>query len=306
MGLALGDAFGAPFEGGVLERLLWRAIGRTRGGKRRWTDDTRMSLDLAESLIAHGDLVPDDVATRFASSYRWSRGYGPGAARLLKQIRRGRPWRDANRRVFSEGSFGNGGAMRAPVIGLFYAGDGDSLAEKATAATEITHAHPLGVAGARAIATATARALEGSDPLTILATAAEQCRSEPHSAKLRVAMRWLSRSQTPTPREVREELGNGVASLESCPTALYCAARFLRSSFEELLAFVIDCRGDVDTIAAMAGAIWGAAHSAERLPQDLLGELEDRQRIEKTASRLLERRSGVRQPSGPGTADPRA
>ncbi len=290
LGLALGDAFGAPFEGGLLERLLWSAIGRTRDGKRRWTDDTQMSLDLAESLIAHGDLVQDDVAARFASGYRWSRGYGPGAARLLKQIRRGRPWQDANRRVFSEGSFGNGGAMRSPVIGLFYAGDGELLTQKTTAATEITHTHPLAIAGARAVAFAMAAAIDDPDPVAILSAAAEHCRSEPYCAKLEVATRWISRSETPTSREVRTKLGNGVAALESCPTALYCAARFLRSSFEELLAFVIDCRGDVDTIAAMAGAIWGATHGAERLPPNMLEELEDRRRIEATASSLLEQR----------------
>jgi ADP-ribosylglycohydrolase len=54
--LALGDALGAAHEGGLLERLLWRVIGTTREGRIRWTDDTQMSLDVAESLIAKGDL----------------------------------------------------------------------------------------------------------------------------------------------------------------------------------------------------------------------------------------------------------
>ena len=42
---ALGDAFGAPYEGGVTERLIWGVLGR-RSGKRRWTDDTQMSVDV--------------------------------------------------------------------------------------------------------------------------------------------------------------------------------------------------------------------------------------------------------------------
>ena len=42
LGLALGDAFGALFEGGILERAVWAFIG-TRNGKRRWTDDTQMT-----------------------------------------------------------------------------------------------------------------------------------------------------------------------------------------------------------------------------------------------------------------------
>ena len=100
LGLALGDALGAPLEGGPVERLLWRLIGKTKQGEMRWTDDTQMSLDLAESLIENGDLDPDDLAQRFAKSYRWSRGYGPGAAKLLKRIARGAHWRDTNRSVY--------------------------------------------------------------------------------------------------------------------------------------------------------------------------------------------------------------
>ena len=121
LGLALGDALGAPFEGGFLERLLWRFLGRTAAGHARWTDDTQMSKDTAESLVANGALDPDDLARRFAASYRWSRGYGPGTAKMLKRIARGADWRSANRSVYPQGSFGNGGAMRAPVVGLFYA-----------------------------------------------------------------------------------------------------------------------------------------------------------------------------------------
>src|SRR5688572_28463619 len=99
LGLALGDASGAPFEGGLLERALWRWMGTTPVGKARWTDDTQMALDVAETLVACGDVDQDDLAGRFAKSYHWTRGYGPGAARVLKLIRRGNHWRTANTRV---------------------------------------------------------------------------------------------------------------------------------------------------------------------------------------------------------------
>jgi poly(ADP-ribose) glycohydrolase ARH3 len=67
LGLALGDAYGAPHEGGPLERLLWRMIGTTQDGRMRWTDDTQMSLDIAESLLEAGVFDPDAVAVRFAA-----------------------------------------------------------------------------------------------------------------------------------------------------------------------------------------------------------------------------------------------
>ena len=118
LGLALGDAFGAPYEGGFLERAVWAFFG-TREGRRRWTDDTQMTVDVVESLVNCRRVDQDDLARRFAQSYRWSRGYGPGAARVLKRIRRGEHWKLAARAVYRDGSFGNGGAMRAPAVGLF-------------------------------------------------------------------------------------------------------------------------------------------------------------------------------------------
>lgn len=95
LGLALGDALGAPYEGGPIERGLWRFIGTTRTGEIRWTDDTQMSLDLAESLLAKGALDPDDIAARFAKSYRWSRGYGQKPFRERLEI--AREWLGAGR-----------------------------------------------------------------------------------------------------------------------------------------------------------------------------------------------------------------
>jgi len=70
LGLALGDALGARYEGGLAERLLWSFIASTTGGRVRWTDDTQMSVDIAESLLAKGGLDADDLALRFARSYR--------------------------------------------------------------------------------------------------------------------------------------------------------------------------------------------------------------------------------------------
>ena len=158
LALALGDAFGAPFEGRVLERAAWALFGK-KNGKRRWTDDTQMTIDVIQSLVACGCVDQDDLAQRFAHSYRWSRGYGPGAAKILKRIRRGQHWEEASRSVYRDGSFGNGGAMRAPVVGLFHAADSiDEIVRAARASAAVTHAHPLGQEGAALIALATALA----------------------------------------------------------------------------------------------------------------------------------------------------
>ena len=276
MGLALGDALGARFEGGPVERFAWKIVGRTAGGEMRWTDDTQMSLDLAESVIACGKLDADDLAKRFAESYRWDRGYGAGAAKLLKKIARGADWREANRSVFPDGSFGNGAAMRAPVAGLI----GSETATRQQA--EITHAHELGIEGAVLISAATAAALEDAAVHEHDATAPE------FRDRLEQARTWLERGGEPDPPEVARTLGNGVAAPESVVTAIYLAARFLKAPFLELQGFVAACGGDVDTIGAMAGAIWGARNGADALPSDELGWLEDAERLRSTAIALHE------------------
>lgn len=286
LGLALGDAFGAPYEGGPLERLLWRRIGRTRAGSRRWTDDTQMALGLAESLIERGRVDQEHLARRFANDYTWSRGYGPGAARALKRVRRGVDWRVANRAAHRDGSYGNGGAMRAPVVGLYLADRPGDLVHAARASAEVTHSHPLGMEGAVLIAVATAAALRGARGRALLDAGLRACALEPYVRRLHRAAEWVESGGTPSPRDVRRELGNGRAAADSCVTALYAAARCLDAEFHELLDFLRAVGGDVDTLSAMAGAVWGAARGVAALPASSLRSLEDGERIRATARRL--------------------
>lgn len=286
LGLALGDALGAPYEGGPVERFVWWLIGKTRQGKMRWTDDTQMSIDVAESLLAKATVDPEDLATRFAASYRWSRGYGPGAARLLKRIAKGVPWKTANRSVYRDGSFGNGGAMRAPIIGLVYARRFDELVLAAQLSASITHSHPLGIEGAVLIACATTYALQRLKPLQILKQTLDHCSLEPFTSRLAIAANWVESKADPSAKTVARNLGNGVAASHSCVTALYLALRFMDRPFYQLQDFARRCRGDVDTIGAMAGAIWGAGNGSGELPAESLAKLEQREQLVALASSL--------------------
>jgi poly(ADP-ribose) glycohydrolase ARH3 len=290
LGLALGDALGAPHEGGLLERLVWRLIGKTKAGEARWTDDTQMALDVAESLIEAGGLDPDALAKRFAHSYRWSRGYGPSTTKVLKRIRRGEDWRRASTAIYRNGSFGNGAAMRAPVTGLFFASRPlDELIEAAKLSARITHVHPIGVEGAVLIAAAITTALHTSSPTEILAAVQSVCTHEAFRDRLTVAEQWLQAAAEPTPKDVAKALGNGVSANDSCATALYLALRFLPKPFNDLIDFAIRCGGDTDTIASMSGALWGAARGYIDLPQRALDHLEQKIYIEQTSQRLHQR-----------------
>src|ERR1700760_2163872 len=79
-GLAIGDALG--------EMLAYdHASARARverglmAGPWFHTDDTEMALSLYEVLAAHGRVVPEELALRFAERFRRDpdRGYGSGA-----------------------------------------------------------------------------------------------------------------------------------------------------------------------------------------------------------------------------------
>ena len=285
---ALGDAFGAPHEGGIFERGLWRLIGK-RKGKRCWTDDTQMSINVIESLLSCGRVDQDDLACRFARSYQWRRGYGPGAAKMLKRIRRGQPWQEANRTVFRDGSFGNGGAMRAAPIGLFFAAASEEeLVQAARTTAAVTHGHPLGQEGAALIALATGLTCNDVDSEKIIQRLSNCATTEEFQGKLKTAGNWLkSESTTPTPT-VAAELGNGIAAINSCVTAIYIALSFRDAPFDELLDFTISLGGDVDTIAAMAGGIWGAGRGLHALPEKRLQQLEQCDRLTTLARSLAE------------------
>jgi poly(ADP-ribose) glycohydrolase ARH3 len=104
LGLALRDALGARHEGGPLGQAAWWGLGLGGGGALRWSDDTEMAVGPAKSLVEHRGLDPDALARSWAEGADWTRGYGPGARRLLARIRDGEDWRMANRAVFPDGS----------------------------------------------------------------------------------------------------------------------------------------------------------------------------------------------------------
>jgi ADP-ribosylglycohydrolase len=112
---------------------------------------------------------------------------------------------------------------------------------------------------------------------------------------------WIESEERPSPRDVATKLGNGMTAPTSCPTALYVALRHMKTSFEAMMDFVIACRGDVDTIGAMAGALWGIANGPERLPRI---RLEAREVLVDVATRMFRRHQGSAA-AGPGAAPDR-
>jgi poly(ADP-ribose) glycohydrolase ARH3 len=286
LGLALGDALGAPFEGSyhgsspVLSVDLPEVL--------RYTDDTEMAIGVTESLISSVGFNPDDMALKFVDNYHSYRGYGPGTTAILNMIRRGVSWGEANKKMFVNGSFGNGAAMRVAPLGLFYSNDAERLRKVVEEASSITHSHPLGKEGAVILAYAISLILIFGDKLQtfqFLDKLISFTCLEEYSEKLRSIKGLLLKQESI--ESVITTLGNSVLAHESVPTALYAFLCY-GGEFKKTLEFCISLGGDTDTIGAMAGALSGCLIGTEFLPNDWLCKLEDAEKGRQYISNISE------------------
>ena len=117
-----------------------------------------MMIGVAETLVAHGEIVEEPLCVAFAANYDPARCYGPGARRILEAMRDGEDWHTLADTIFPGGSLGNGGAMRVAPVGLLFGDDLGRVMEQAERSALPTHRHPLGVEGTQLMALAVALA----------------------------------------------------------------------------------------------------------------------------------------------------
>ena len=91
LGLAVGDATGAPYEGlpGDLIYSMGPAISivETPSEKTRYyTDDTQMAIGVAETLLECGGIREESLCAAFVRNYDPARGYGQGARRVIEAM----------------------------------------------------------------------------------------------------------------------------------------------------------------------------------------------------------------------------
>lgn len=274
LGLAVGDALGAPFEGLPAEFILWHAgsvpdvLARPLTEPLRYTDDTEMMIGVAETLLAHGAILPDALLEQFAANYHPDRGYGRGARQILESAAAGG---DADRVAESAmpgGSFGNGAAMRIAPVGLLFHHDLDAIRAQAEASARPTHRHPLGVEGARLMALATALAVAGPpfDRRGFYEMLLDDCREDEFRWQLRAARKLRFGDSFAF-------LGNSLPAHRSVVTAIACFST-APTSFERCVEIAISLGDDTDTLAAMAGALSGAHLGIAAIPTRFVEALE--------------------------------
>jgi len=285
VGSAVGDSLGSSFEGVFVS-------GFDVSGNRllRWTDDTHMMIGVAESLVACEGFNGEHMAWTFIRNYDeepW-RGYASGPPQVFRMIKKGLAWDEAARLLFNGmGSYGNGAAMRVAPVGLLYYDDAEMLRSMAYAQSRITHSHELGMEGAAIQAYAVALAVKADpsqelDAYEFLGKIKDFTKNEVYRLKMEKCQELLNETSK---RKIIKELGNGVEAHNSVPTAIYSFIRNSRS-FRESIIYAVSLGGDTDTIGAMTGAISGAYHGIEKIPENWRSRLEKGDYIEELAKKL--------------------
>ena len=287
VGLALGDALGAPFEFRRAHEipssfpafdLPW--MGLEPGS---WTDDTAMARNLWTSLIGRGgELDLDDVRRRHLA---WIESSPPDVGVLTMRVLRG--WAagepDPARAYVDERgpevSAGNGSVMYCAPLGVVRANEPARLHQEAPMLSALTHWDHRCRTACLAVTLAVAALVRGE-------------RGEPAVVDAVEAV---------SGREGDEELaelvdGAGIVRPIDGPDrgfVFFTAGVALRQAakerpFEEGLREVVALGGDTDTNAAVTGALLGAFHGRASLPRTWLGKLVELASIDAEAVALAE------------------
>lgn len=285
LGTLVGDALGMAVEGWQPERIRARYgtiqamhPGHLSAGS--YTDDTEMMIGVAESLIRCRGFDPADMVSSWLANCHPHRGYSRATLEVLRLLRSGVSYRQAALQVFQGGSFGNGAAMRVAPVACLYFHSPPRLKLVAREVGRLTHAHPWGWGGAVLQAVAIASALGTSpgqlDKEQFLSALSQSipAGAEIYQRRLNAAADLLKAGSPPGAGEVIDRLGNGGRATDSVVTAIYA---FLRHAgdLEAAVTYAVNLGGDADTIGAMAGAIAGAYHGAQAIPERWWDQLEN-------------------------------
>lgn len=270
IGTALGDAFGLPYEMGrpiPIEVLKRRSESREFWG---YSDDTEMTIGIAESLIENPDLDPEATLRIMSNNYEPARGYGKGMKLVFRHVDLCLPWKEAAYTAWNEGSKGNGSSSRIAPIACVYQGNTNHLMEKAELSSMLSHAHEDAINGAVVQALAISHLLKLSpsekfDASSFIAEIIDNkyIRHTVYEQKLKLVLSSIDNIDCND--EVISQIGNGVLATESVPIAILA---FLRNSsdFKEAVIEAVSFGGDTDTIGAMCGSLSGAYHGIKGVP----------------------------------------
>ncbi len=287
LGLALGDALGAPFE-----FLRAHDVPDPVPALRRpWldlppgstTDDTAMARNLVRSLAARGGFDADDLVERHLEWFRSDPpDLGTLTRRVLRRVAAGERAEEAARAVWEERgpevSAGNGSVMYCAPLGVAYANRPDELRSLAPRLSALTHVDERCRTAVLAVTLAVAALVRGEGREAAGGAALEAALEREGGEELEFLVEHVGRGR---PIDGPDQ---GFC-LFTAAAAIQALLRF--DAFEPALRHVVALGGDADTNAAVAGALLGAHVGRAGLPGDWLFRLADAPSITTEAEALV-------------------
>lgn len=281
LGLALGDAMGAPTEGMTLEAIRKR-WGRVQGfieDDAAGTDDTEYAVLCARGVLSAGaDLTSNIVAATWldALAHQESGFHGAGFSEMLAiaSLQSGmRPPQSGQRNAEM---WSDGAAMRVAPIGIYAAGDPELARRMAVADSSVSHSRD-GVWCAESVAAGVAVAMTATSFDPVIAAMLDALPADSWSARLvKEALEIAERSTSVIDAE--EALFDAIPLrhymwADAAPEALALCMGLLQvnGGSIDVIESGVNIGRDSDTIAAMGGAIAGALHGASSLqPEQIM------------------------------------
>ena len=291
MGLAVGDALGAPLEfhpPGTFEPIEDMVDGgafNLQAGQ--YTDDTAMALCLADSLIAFEGFDPVDQLRRyvrwFRKGYLSSTGKCFGIGNTIRSAlvhfeKTGAPYCE----VDDPYAAGNGSIMRLAPVPMFYGRDPEEAISRSEESSRTTHGARTCGDACRYFGALLVGALNGIGKEELLSDhfcpVSGYWANHPLGEEIAEIAAGSFKHKNPP-----QILGSGyvVKSLEAALWAFYRS-----QSFREGALLAVNLGNDADTTGAVYGQIAGAFYGYEAIPREWKAKIAHRDLIESYAERL--------------------
>ena len=266
LGLAIGDALGAPVEfkePGEFEPVThYRHSYVWNIPPGYWTDDTSMAICLAESIIARNTVDPQDLLERFGRWYKLGENSATGRCFDIGTTTR------SNIEAFLRSGqtqapdlyyqSGNGGIMRLAPVAIRWWHNTAFAEQMAQVQSKTTHGSTECMRCASELAIWIARAIQG----------------EPVKQQLTQALAHVPASN----------ISNSGRAQDTLLASKWCVAT--TDSFEAAVLKAVNLGGDADTIGAVTGQLAGAVYGVEQIPDAWMTGLLDAERLTDLAKQL--------------------
>jgi ADP-ribosylglycohydrolase len=284
LGLALGDAYGRPLE--FLSGAMAQGVPVRIDDSFMWTDDTHMSLYVAEACLEVDEDDEDAFGDAFGRAFvRWLEdplmpSTAPGNTCLAgaRAFDQGRDWRTSG----VSRSDGCGAVMRMGPVSMRFRGDTMDTAARVQAL--VTHGHPNAEASAVFGCRLLRRVLErGVLEVEDIRGLMEEVDNDDLRAGLEAVLALADTEFDRLPEGEVPTYDGGWRSVSALCLALLAALRWpddARTAIDR--AARID--GDSDSVACVAGLFIGA--TGAELPADWLAVLPRREEMRQLAREL--------------------